>query len=65
MPTALRDMQPWRRALIEAGLTLRDAAEATGKSVDTVEAYSIGRRRPSPEWQLKVLALAAEHLRAA
>lgn len=58
-------MQPWRRAIVEAGLTFREVAEATGKSVDTVEAYSIGRRNPSPTWQDKVIELARSHMRAA
>lgn len=53
-------MQPWRRAVIEAGLTLIQIAAATGKSVDTVQAYSIGRRRPSPEWQATVIAYCRE-----
>lgn len=55
-------MQPWRRAIVEAGLTFREVAVATGKSVDTVEAYSIGRRRPSIEWQTRVVDLAQEAL---
>lgn len=60
MPTALRDMQPWRRAVVEAGLSLTWIAEATGKSIDTVYAYSRGARRPSAEWIATVIRLARE-----
>jgi transcriptional regulator with XRE-family HTH domain len=55
-------MQPWRRALAEAGLTMTEIAEATGKSVDTVHAYSRGARRPSPEWEADVIRLAHEKI---
>lgn len=58
-------MQPWRRAVVVAGLTFKDVAAATGKSVDTVQAYSIGRRRPSLEWQAEVIRLADETMKAA
>jgi hypothetical protein len=60
MPTALRDMQPWRRAVVEAGLNLTQVAAFTGKSVDTVYAYSRGARRPSPLWEAAVIRLAGE-----
>lgn len=58
-------MQPWRRAVVEAGLTLIQVAAATGKSVDTVQAYSIGRRNPSTEWQEAVIRFASEAMKAA
>lgn len=54
MPTALRDMQPWRQALIERGLSMAWLAARTGVSVDTVRSYAIGRRNPSAEWIAKV-----------
>ena len=54
MPTALRDLQPWRRTLIEHGLTLVWLAQQTGKSVNTVEAYGRGSRRPPAEWLARV-----------
>ena len=60
MPTALKDMQPWRRAIVVAGLTYAEVASATGKSVDTVQAYAIGRRTPKPEWTAAVLAFCRE-----
>ena len=47
-------MQPWRRAVIEHGLTLIWLAERTGKSRSTVVAYSIGRRNPPAAWLAKV-----------
>lgn len=62
MPTALRDLQPWRQALIEAGLPLTWAAAVTGKSYNTVVAYSIGRRRAPQVWVEQVTRLAAESL---
>ena len=61
MQTALRDMQPWRRAMVELGLTMRWVADRTGKSRDTVQAYAIGRRNPSPEWLAEVARLLAEY----
>lgn len=64
MPTALRDMQPWRQAVVEAGLSLTWVAQATGKSIDTVYAYSRGARRPSPEWEATVIRLAHEAIAA-
>jgi hypothetical protein len=63
MPTALRDMQPWRRAAVEAGLSLVQVAGLTGKSVQTVYSYSRGTRRTSPEWEELVIRLANESLR--
>lgn len=60
MTTALRDMQPWRRAVVEAGISLTDLAVATGKSVHTVHAYSSGARRPSDEWVATVERMARE-----
>lgn len=60
MPTALRDMQPWRQATVEAGLSLAQVAKATGKSPDTVYAYARGARHPSPEWIAQVFRLAAD-----
>lgn len=62
MPTALRDMQPWRRAAVEAGLSLTWLAERTGKSVDTVHAYSRGARRAPEPWIAEVMRLAQEAL---
>lgn len=62
MPTALRDMQPWRRALLEAGISLVDIAAATGRSVETVYAYSRGARPAPVEWVAKVERIAAESL---
>jgi hypothetical protein len=56
MGTALRDMQPWRRSLVEHGLTYLWLAERTDRSVNTVKAYAKGHRIPPPEW----LALADE-----
>lgn len=63
MPTALRDRPRWRQATIEAGLTLTWVAARTGKSIQTVQAYSMGRRRPSVEWTEQVEQLAADALR--
>jgi predicted transcriptional regulator len=53
-------MQPWRRAVVEAGLSLTWVAEVTGKSVDTVYAYSRGARNPSSDWEAEVIRLARE-----
>lgn len=65
MPTALRDMQPWRRSLVEHGLTLAWVAERTGKSVNTVRAYSSGARRTPATWIVEVERLIADYRRAA
>lgn len=62
MPTALHELQPWRRAAIEAGLSLTWIAAQTGKSVDTVYAYSRGARNPSAEWIATVIDLAKQSL---
>ena len=62
MRTALRDMQPWRRALLEVGISFEEIAAKTGKSVHTVQAYSDGRRRPSPEWVALVEEIARAEL---
>lgn len=43
-------MQPWRRALIEHGLTLEWLASRTGRSVAAVKAYSAGVRKAPIEW---------------
>lgn len=58
-------MQPWRRALIEHGLTLRWAAERTGKSEHTVRAYSMGVRVAPAAWIAKVERAVEEHTREA
>lgn len=50
MRTALRDMQPWRRSLVEHGLTIPWLSEQTATPVNTVKAYAKGYRVPSPEW---------------
>lgn len=65
-------MQPWRRAAVVAGLSLTEIAERTGKSYNTVLAYSrwrgaepttaSGARRPSPEWEAAVIRLAEERM---
>ena len=65
MPTALRDMHPWRRSLVEHGLTLAWVASRTGKSVHTVKAYSAGVRRAPVEWVATVERLIADHERNA
>lgn len=62
MPTALHAMQPWRRALVEAGISLTEIAALTGKSVDTVYAYSRGVRRPPTAWVELVIAIAEAHV---
>jgi hypothetical protein len=64
MPTALRDMQPWRRSVIEHGVTLRWLAERTGKSVNTVVAYSMGRRNPPAAWLARVEEVLREYAAA-
>jgi hypothetical protein len=43
-------MQPWRRELVEQGLTIAWLAERTGRSANTVQAYSDGRRNPPAAW---------------
>lgn len=58
-------MHPWRRSLAENGLTLAWLAARTGKSVATVRAYSVGARRPHPEWIAKAEAAIAEYERTA
>lgn len=65
MATALRDMQPWRRSLVEHGLTLAWVAARTGKSVHTVRSYSMGVRRAPVEWIAAVERLVAEYEREA
>jgi hypothetical protein len=65
MPTALRDMQPWRRSLVEHGLTLTWAAERTGKSEHTVRAYSMGVRRAPADWIAAVELAVAEYVKGA
>jgi predicted transcriptional regulator len=57
-------MQPWRRATIEAGLSLAYIAAVTGKSVDTVYAYSRGVRRPPADWVSRVEQIASDVMRA-
>lgn len=54
-------MQPWRRSLIEHGLTLAWAAFLTGKSVSTVRAYSCGARRAPVEWVAAIERLISDH----
>jgi hypothetical protein len=54
-------MQPWRRSLVEHGLTLAWVAERTGKSEHTVRSYSIGARRAPDAWVAAVERLVAEH----
>lgn len=49
-------MQPWRRSLVEHGLTIPWLAERTNRPINTVKAYAKGYRIPPPEW----LALADE-----
>jgi hypothetical protein len=61
MPTALRDMQPWRRAILEHGWTFQYVADRTGKSLASVRAYSIGARRAPADWIAAVERLAADH----
>lgn len=63
MRTALRDMQPWRRSLVEHGLTIGWLAGKTGKSRDTVKAYAAGQRIPPAEWLTAVDAVIAQHVR--
>lgn len=58
-------MQPWRRSLVEHGLTLAWVAERTGKSEHTVRAYSMGVRRASAEWIAAVEVLVAEYAKGA
>lgn len=56
-----RDELPeWRRALQDAGLPMTWIAVATGKSYNTVLAYSKGQRRAPEEWQARVIELARE-----
>ena len=64
MRIALRDMQPWRRALLEAGLSFEWVAAQTGRSVHTVQAYSSGTRRAPEDWVARVEQLAREALQA-
>lgn len=65
MPTAFRDMQPWRRSLVVNGLTYGWLAQRTGVSPSTVESYALGRRTPRPEWIAKAEAAITEHERTA
>jgi len=58
-------MQAWRRLLVEHGLTLRWAAEQTGKSEHTVRAYSTGARVAPAAWVAKVNGAIAEYERSA
>jgi hypothetical protein len=53
-------MQPWRRALVEQGLTFAWLSERTGKSVNTIKAYSQGHRTPPAAWLTQVDALLAQ-----
>lgn len=62
MRTALRDMQPWRRSLVEHGLTVPWLADRTGKSVNTVKAYAKGYRLPPAEWLARVDEVIAEYV---
>lgn len=54
------ELSPWRRAVLDRGLTFRQVADATGVSRDTVAAYSKGARKAPPEWQARVIALCRE-----
>ena len=63
MRTALRDMQPWRRSLVEHGLTVPWLAERTGKSINTVKAYAKGSRIPPTEWLARADEVIATYVR--
>ncbi len=51
------EMDPWRRAVHDSGLTLTQIATATGRSINTVYAYSKGQRRAPADWQASVIDL--------
>lgn len=51
------EMVEWRRAVHDSGLTLTQIAVATGRSINTVYAYSKGQRRAPEDWQAVVIAL--------
>jgi hypothetical protein len=63
MRTALRDMQPWRRSLVEHGLTVPWLADQTGKAVNTVKAYAKGYRVPPADWLERADAAIAAYVR--
>lgn len=51
----------WRERTRQAGLTLVDLADRTGKSFSTVYAYSRGARRPSDAWIASVGSVLFEY----
>jgi transcriptional regulator with XRE-family HTH domain len=56
------ELSPWRRAVLDRGLTLAQIAAATGVSHETVRAYSKGARNPSPEWIAAVIAFCRDQV---
>ena len=57
------ELTPWRKAVLDHGLTLRQVAVATGVPYETVRAYSKGgksARKPSDAWDAAVMAFCRE-----
>lgn len=54
------ELSPWRRAVLDRGLTLAQVAEATGVKYETVRAYSKGARKAPEAWQAAVMAFCRE-----
>jgi DNA-binding NarL/FixJ family response regulator len=59
------ELSPWRRAVLDRGLTFRQIAAVTGVSYDTVKAYAKspdakGARKAPSEWQAAVIAFCRE-----
>lgn len=49
----------WQTASRAVGLSYRDLARLTGKSLSAVKSYGMGRRSPSQGWLLQVESILA------